>query len=393
MKTYRKRVLMFAGGGTTHASGGIGTFIQYLIQEWATTPVAPQVRVIDPRGPGGKASMGLHFPKAVGQLLYLGALGRIDLIHIHMSAYGSALRKGILILLGTMLGVPVIVHMHGSNFHKFYFNLPRPCQKALGFVLNRARFVVVLGSGWRDFLVSDLHVAQERVSVIFNGVPRPDDDGGGAESTRGESVRIVFLGQLGERKGVPDLLAALQSPRLLPKPWTATIAGDGAVEEFRAAVAKAGLNDRVILPGWVDSQAANDLLHRADIFVLPSYFEAMPIAILEALAHGVPVVATPVGAIPEFLTDGENAVLVPPGAPDQLADAIARLIDDANERRRLGAAGREIFRDRFDIRVAAERVLALYGSAMQPTGKSKAAGGSAAAHGKRTRKFLGLLNL
>ena len=73
--------------------------------------------------------------------------------------------------------------------------------------------------------------------------------------------------------------------------------------------------------------------------------------------------------------------------------AMARLIDDANERRRLGAAGREIFRDRFDIRVAAERVLALYGSAMQPTRKSKAADGSATAHRKRTRMFLGLLSL
>ncbi len=392
MKAYRKRVLMFAGGGTTHASGGVGTFIQYLIQEWENTPGAPQVRVFDTRGPGGMVSMGLHFLKAVAQLLYLGVLGRIDLMHIHMSAYGSALRKGILTLIGAMLGVPVIVHMHGSNFREFYFGLPRPCQKALGFVLNRARFVIVLGSGWRDLLISDLHVAQERIAVIFNGVPRPAD-AAATESPRGEIVRIVFLGQLGERKGVPDLLAAFQSPRLLARPWTATIAGDGAVEEYRAAVAKAGLSDRVILPGWVDSNAANDLLHRSDIFVLPSHFEAMPIAILEALAHGVPVVATPVGAIPEFLTDGQNAVLVPPGEPDQLAEAMARLIDDANERRRLGAAGREIFRDRFDIRVAAERVLALYGSAMQPTRKSKAADGSATAHRKRTRMFLGLLSL
>ncbi len=392
MKTRCKRVLMFAGGGTTHASGGVGTFIQYLIQEWATTPGAPQVRVIDTRGQGGMASMGLHFLKAVGQLLYLGVLGRIDLMHIHMSAYGSALRKGILTLLGALLGIPVIVHMHGSNFREFYFNLPGRCQKLLGFVLNRARFVIVLGSGWRDLLISDLHVAQERIAVIFNGVPRPADVGG-TELSCDEIARIVFLGQLGERKGVPDLLAAFQSPRLLSKHWTATIAGDGAVEEFRAAVAEAGLGDRVMLPGWVDSHAANDLLRRADIFVLPSHFEAMPIAILEALAHGVAVVATPVGAIPEFLTDGQNAVLVPPGAPDQLADAIARLIEDANERRRLGVAGREIFRDRFDIRVAAERVLALYGSAMQPTRKSNAADGTPTTHRNRTRIFFGLLSL
>jgi glycosyltransferase involved in cell wall biosynthesis len=392
MKTHCKRVAMFAGGGTTHASGGVGTFIQYLIQEWATTPGAPQVRVIDTRGEGGTVSMGLHFLQAVGQLLYLRTLGYIDLMHIHMSAYGSALRKGILTLIGAMLGVPVIIHMHGSNFREFYFGLPSPVRKMLSFVLNRARFVIVLGNGWRDHLVADLHVAPEKIAVIFNGVPRPAD-GGGSAAPHGDTARIVFLGQLGERKGVPDLLAAFQSPRLLSKPWTATIAGDGAVEEYRAAVAKAGLDARVTLPGWVDSCAANDLLRRADIFVLPSHFEAMPIAILEALAHGVAVVATPVGAIPEFLTDGENAILVPPGDSNRLADAIARLIDDANQRRRLGTAGREIFRDRFDIRVAAERVLALYGSAMQPNRKSKAADGSPTAQSNGKSTFLGLLSL
>jgi glycosyltransferase involved in cell wall biosynthesis len=392
MKTHCNRVVMFAGGGTTHASGGVGTFIQYLVHEWATTPGTPEVRVVDTRGEGGIVSMGLHFLKAVSQLICLGALGRIDVMHIHMSAYGSALRKGILTLLGAMLGIPVIVHMHGSNFNEFYSSLPGFCRKLLGFVLNRARFVIVLGSGWRDFLISELGVAQERIAVIFNGVPGPAD----VDDTRsppGDLARIVFLGQLGERKGVPDLLAAFQSPRLLSKAWTATVAGDGAVEEFRTAVAEAGLSGRVAVPGWVDSCAANDLLCQADIFVLPSHFEAMPIAILEALAHGVAVVATPVGAIPEFLTDGQNAVLVPPGAPDQIADAIARLIDDVDERQRLGAAGREIFRDRFDIRVAAESILALYQSAMLPLRKAQAADGTPTAHRNRTRMFLGLLNL
>ena len=392
MKTHCKRVAMFAGGGTTHASGGVGTFIEYLKQEWATTPDAPQVRVIDTRGEGGTVGMGLHFLKAITQLLWLGTFGYIDVMHIHMSAYGSALRKGILTLFGATLGIPVVIHMHGSNFREFYFGLPGTVRKLLTFVLNCARFVIVLGDAWRDLLVTDLHVAQERITVIFNGVPRPAD-AGGAGSPRGDAPRIVFLGQLGERKGVPDLLAAFQLPRLLAKPWTATIAGDGAVEEFRTEVTKAGLDNRVTLPGWVDSRAANELLRQADIFVLPSHFEAMPIAILEALAHGVAVVATPVGAIPEFLTDGQNAILVPPGDADRIADAIARLIDDAGERRRLGAAGREIFDARFDIRVAAERVLALYGSAMQPNRKSTAAGGTSTAHRNRKLTFLGLLSL
>jgi glycosyltransferase involved in cell wall biosynthesis len=374
MRARRKLVMMFAGGGLTHASGGVGTFIRYLTDEWMTKPGTPEVRVVDTRGPGGKASMPLHFLKAIGLLLSWGCIGRIDLLHIHLAAYGSALRKGVLILIGDMLGIPVVVHMHGSNFYKFYADLPGPCQKGLRFILNRARYIVVLGDNWRQFLISSMGVDPDKIAIIANGVPGPGDLDR-SQAAHGATCRIVFLGQIGERKGVPDLLAAFQTPRLLAKSWTATVAGDGEVDEFRAAIAKAGLQERVSVPGWVDREAASDLLREADIFVLPSHFEAMPIAILEAMAHGVAVIATPVGAIPEFLTDGQTALLVPPGAPDKLADAIVRLIDDGDQRRRLGSAGNQVFAERFDISVAAARILALYGSAVRPAQIVKSAGG------------------
>ncbi len=373
MRSHRKLVTMFAGGGITHASGGVGTFIRYLMDVWEREPNTPLVRIIDTRGEGGKVGMVLHFLRAIVYLLVWGPIGRVDLLHIHMAAHGSALRKCVLILVGDLLGIPVIVHMHGSNFNKFYDALPNAVRKVFRFVMRRARYVIVLGENWRQFLIADIGLDARRIAVIVNGVPGPiafDRPAG-----HGEAVRIVFLGQIGERKGVPDLLAAFQSPRLLTKSWTATVAGDGEVDELRVAVAKAGLQDRVAVPGWVERETASGLLREADIFVLPSHFEAMPIAILEAMAHGVAVIATPVGAIPEFLTDGETAVLVPPGAPEQLADAISRLMGDAAERQRLGAAGNKVFRERFDISVAAGRILALYAAAMQPTDRLTSARG------------------
>jgi glycosyltransferase involved in cell wall biosynthesis len=303
--------------------------------------------------------MGLSFLHAIGLLFYLGATGRLGIVHLHMNSYGSALRKGILGLLGNMVRAPVIVHLHGADFRDFYIGLPRPLRKAIRFVLNRARNVVVLGDAWRDFLVVDVGVEPQKISVIRNGVRQPEHVRPTA-SPPDQAVQITFLGRLGDRKGVPDLLAALQSQRLFAKRWTATIAGDGAVQDFRASVVKAGLQDRVRLPGWVDRDTVGALLRQTDIFVLPSHHEAMPIAILEALAYGVAVVATPVGAIPEILLDGATALLVPPGAPDQLADAIARLIDDPEERRRLGAAGHQVFCNKLEISAVADRFLTLY---------------------------------
>src|SRR5579863_9206202 len=168
MKPRQRLVVMFAGGGITHASGGVGTFIRYLIDEWATKPDVPRIKVIDTHGKG-KAIMVVHFLKAVVFLLSWGVIGRIDLLHVHMSAYGSAARKGVLILTGRLLGIPVIVHMHGSNFHKFYAGIPSWCQTILKFILNQAQYVIVLGDNWRAFLINELSVAPQRIVVIVNG--------------------------------------------------------------------------------------------------------------------------------------------------------------------------------------------------------------------------------
>jgi len=378
MKAGRKKVVMLAGGGTTYVSGGVGTFIRYLTDEWENKPDGPEIRILDTRGQGGLLRMIMHFISATCYLTFCGLAGRIDVLHIHMSAYGSAVRKSVLSVLGTMLGLPVIVHMHGSNFHKFYNGLPSVARTALRFSLNRAHCVVVLGKTWREFLIRDLGILPHKITVIDNGVPAPLGAVRRPHSA-GAAVRIVFLGQLGDRKGVPELVAALRSPRIVAKAWTATIAGDGAVEETAAAVAKAGLQDRIAVPGWVDRERTQKLLCEADIFILPSHFEAMPIAILEAMAHGVPVIATPVGAIPEFLTAGQTALLVPPGDPEELAKAIERLLDHPEERERLGSAGNRLFRERFDIRVAADRILELYDSAVQPFHRPQSIGGTTAA--------------
>jgi glycosyltransferase involved in cell wall biosynthesis len=337
--------------------------IRHLVAALAARGEAPVVRVIDTTGQGGRAAGCLRFAAAGGRLVGLRAAGRVQLVHAHMTTRGSALRKGLLCALAILLRVPVVVHMHGADFAPFYRRLNPAWRLALRTVLRRARRVIVVGEGWRRFLVAELGLEAARVSVIGNGVPpiaRRARPPGPAE--------ILFLGRLGARKGVPELIEALADPKMAALEWRATLAGDGEVAAFRARVRASGLQARVDVPGWSGREATEDLLARADILVLPSRHEAMPMAVLEALAAGVAVIATPVGAIPEFLVDGETALLVAPGDVGQLRAALARLIGDPGERARLAAAGRALFDVRFDVGRAAAALVALYGSVLEEAG-------------------------
>ena len=190
---------------------------------------------------------------------------------------------------------------------------------------------------------------------------------------QGGPARILFLGRLGSRKGVPELIEALSSETLAARSWTATIAGDGDGTGFVARIAAAGLSARIAMPGWLDQAQASRALAEADMLVLPSRHEVMPIAILEAMARGLAIVATPVGAVPEILEDGENALLVPPGDAAALADAIATLIDDVPARLRLGARARCCFAERLDIAVPAAALQALYREAAAPAARTACA--------------------
>lgn len=363
----RRMVLMLAGGGVAHTSGGVGTLLLYLADAWADRPDAPPVRVVDTRGQGGAAAGAAAFVRAVFVLLRLGLSGRLLLAHVHMATRGSAVRKCLLCAAANLIGVPTIVHQHGADFQDFFRRQPAPFRWAIRGALNRSRRVVVLGEAWREFVVREVGVRPEKVVVSANGVARPASPP--AAPRPGGPARILFLGRIGERKGVPELLDALARPRLRERAWVATVAGDGEVERFRREADRLGLADRVEVPGWLDRDATAAALREADMLALPSHHEAMPIAVLEALAHRVAVVTTPVGAVPEFLADGVNALLVPPGDPDALADALVRLLADEGERARLAAAGHGVFLDRFEIGAVADGILALYrevGTAPRP---------------------------
>jgi glycosyltransferase involved in cell wall biosynthesis len=350
-----RRVVLISPGGLTQR-GGIGQMVANLTAAWADRPDRPAWRVLDPWGPGIKLLSPAYWLVTALALLAIAARGRVGLLHIQMSTGGSFLRKGTLTRLGSWLGIPVIVHLHGGDMPQSRMLAQPAVRRFVLRALEQARFVVVPGEVWREFVVS-LGVGQERVVVIPSGVVDP-----GAPTARGirRPVRLLFAGRLEETKGVTDLLQALADPRLRPLDWQMTFAGDGGLTDGPSMARRLGIEHRCDFRGWVDRPQLHALLATSDVFVLPSRFECFPVAMIEAMAHGLAIVITSVGAVPEAITDQETGLLVPPGDPRRLADALVSVLSRPDLRGRLQRAARKRYEREYTATLFADRVLSLY---------------------------------
>jgi glycosyltransferase involved in cell wall biosynthesis len=201
-------------------------------------------------------------------------------------------------------------------------------------------------------LLAELGVDRDRLVYIPNGLDlsqwtlrRPDQ-----EDTR--VPLIVCAARFVERKRQQDLLHALATLSRSGQPFRAVLVGTGpTLPKMRALASSLRLTGSVELPGAVDAEAVRGLLEQAAIACLPSASEGMPGALMEAMASGVPVVATDVGGTNELVVDGQSGLLVPAYEPRALADALARLLTDAQLRSRLALGGRRRMEERFSLEV------------------------------------------
>ncbi len=363
------RAVYLVTPGGRRGRGGIGRLVDVTLDAWGEAwdgGEAPPLRVVDSYGPDRKGLMPFYFLAACVRLTLACALGRALIVHVNMAERGSVWRKGLVVWIGRAWRVPVVIHCHGADFADYVRALTPPKRRLLLKTLNAAARIVVLGGRWRRFFTDELGLAPARIAVLANAVPDPRRDGapvaaGARSEAKGDGpLRVLFLGRLGERKGVPELLQALASPTLRRAPWRAVLAGDGEVGRFRTEAVVLGLDHKVRLSGWVDKAGAQALLADSDVLVLPSRNEGLPVAILEAMAHGLAVVASDVGAIPDVIDDGDNGLLVAPGDVAGLTGALRRLIDEPGLGPRMGARGRARFEAAYAIECHVRGLAAIY---------------------------------
>jgi len=284
----------------------------------------------------------------------------VDLVHIHFSKRGSTLRKSILMALALAARKPCILHAHGSEFRSFFQSLPLLLQGSIAWLFRRSRRFIVLSESWRTFYQDALRLDAHQLVVLPNPVELPPQVPDRAD---GDGVRFVFLGRIGARKGAFDLVNAFaQVQSSASRPVHLTLAGDGEVEAARRLVASLQVEPQVEVLSWVDPEQRDALLAASHVFVLPSRNEGLPMSLLEAMGWGLAVITTPVGGIPEVVTDGINGLLVSPGNVDELATAMRSLVENQTFRQELGVQARARVAP-LDIRNYAKVLQQVYDSA------------------------------
>lgn len=348
----KKRIVML--GVAIDAPSGIASVVQVyrncgLFERWP-------IEYIETMRPGGQLEKLSVAIGALTRFLILLVRRRVALVHIHLSSRASFWRKSIFAVLAFASKIPVLVHLHGSEFDKFY---NEECgilgKRAVQFVFARAARVVVLSDQWAKFIEGISRSA--RVERIYNPAVLSNV---AIDSSRRRDNVLVFLGRFGKRKGIFDLLDALVRLREEFPDIRLKCGGDGDVDAVSERIKRKDLAQTVKVLGWVTGEKKSELLSEGTVYVLPSYAEGLPMSILEAMAAGMPVVSTTVGGIPEAVRDGVEGFLISAGDVDALVNRVGRLLRDPGLRREFGAAAQRRVTETFGPNSVLPQLEALY---------------------------------
>ncbi len=346
-------------GSSLEQNGGIATF-EKLILKHASTDI--EIRHITSHDEGSIVHRLIIFGQALINLLGRLLFQKTDIVYLQISEGGNLLRKSIITLIAFLFRKPVLMHAHGAEFHLTYSRLPEWAKQLLSGIFCRCSGLIVLSNTWKDYYVLNLGLNPQQVFVLPNPVELPAEIPQRLNINR---VTLLFCGRVGERKGTFDLINAFANLSAEQKNCAQLIiAGDGDIEQGRKLVENLNLTEYITFVGWVNSEQRDKLLAKADVFLLPSYNEGLPMAILEAMSWGLPVISTPVGGIPELITSNENGLLVEPGDIQQLSVAMQSLIINEELRLILGRTARERVMP-LDIKIYLNSLLDIYRSVLK----------------------------
>jgi len=289
------------------------------------------------------------------QLFYFAEAGmlaahmrRNDLTHIHNHAPDAS--GYVTMLAAEMNGATFSMTIHGFGI------LSEPRRWRLKEKLERSAFVICVSWHARSQAMLWTDPAHwSRFHVVHCGIEARWE---GARTHRGVGDRLLFVGRLDPVKGLPVLFDALGELRRRGRTVHLDIVGDGPERNhLEAAVRDGSLGDVVTFHGYRSQTELQGFLHRADVMVMTSFSEGIPVVLMEAMSRGLPVIAPRITGIPELVEDGVSGRLTTPARSEELADAISELLDDPAQRTQFARAAAETVEREFDLQVEARRLV------------------------------------
>lgn len=257
--------------------------------------------------------------------------------------------------------LPLIITVHGldGDMHhltsRIFSKFIRPFERNL---LNNANLVTAVSS----FVAREIEISYgfstNRIEVIGNAV---DTEFFIPVESKKKILYILFSGRLTSGKGLTDLLKSAEIVCKKIPSLSFFLAGVGPLEHsIRKIIKRRGLIQKIILLGQIDQKRLLEYYQKATVFVLPSHFESFPTVILEAMACGIPIVATAVGDVPKVVINGKTGFLVPPRDPEALAQAIIKIFEDKSLRKKMGENCRKLVESRYSWNALSDKIIDYY---------------------------------
>ena len=276
-----------------------------------------------------------------------------DLVHIHFSSDSSFWRKSFFIKSAYRHGKKIVLHQHGGDFKTYYGSeIGELGKRRVKKILGMGDVLLVLTPSWKEFFAQI--VTETKIEVFPNGVRTDIKE---SSSTKDYS-KALFLGRVCRDKGIDELLLAMDEIHENNPDAKLYIGGIYEDQEYRQKVDSR--REYVIFLGWITGEQKEKLLQECGILVLPSYYEGMPVSIIEGMLNCCVPVATKVGGIPEIIDDGVDGLLISPGDSKALTNAMLKVMNDKTYAKDLGNAGRKKVMSNYSIEKSVSRLDNIY---------------------------------
>ncbi len=320
MKNEKIVILMIAPSEGKQGGGGVATYAKILTERLGSNFNVIRIVTLKENNIFNKIMI-LIF--AIIKTLYVLMKKNKKIAHIHAGEKNSFIRKSIFVKLCKYFNIPIVFHLHATLLESTFNQLSEKEQERIRNTFKLCDKVVLLSESSKNWYIESI---ETRIPcVIYNGM---DDLKTSFDIVSKRKNNILFLGRLGDRKGIYDLIKAFKIVLKTHNDAQLILCGDGEINKSKELVNSLEINDSVKFFGWVDFEEKRDLLNSSKIFALPSYYEAFPLSILEAMSVSLSIVSTKTGGIPEEIEDGKSGFLIDSGDVQALYLAINKILDN-----------------------------------------------------------------